>query len=392
MADRTLDEVRVTARGERRLRNGHPWVFRDDIAVAPPGTTGDLVRILGPHGRPLGVAAWSPRSKIALRRIASTDRPPDREFWARRVTAALGLRQRVVEDSEAWRVIFGESDGFTGLIADLYGRHLVVQALTASAEAYLPDVLSAICEHLEPESVLARNDPAVRSLEGLPREVRQIRGTTPERIRVREGPILYEADPWRGQKTGAFLDQRENRLAGAHRAQGRVLDAFCYHGSFALHAAHAGAEVIAVDASADALARGADNARLNGLRGIRFVEANVFEDLRERDRAGERFDLVFLDPPAFAKSRRDLDAARRGYREINLRAIRLLAPDGVLITSSCSYNLTEGMLLEVLAAAAADSGRELRIEERRTQSRDHPIRLGFPESHYLKTVVLQVME
>ncbi len=391
MTSASVLEARVSPRGAARVRSTHPWVFRDDLAAPPPAGNGDVVRVATERGAPLGYAFYSSSSKIALRMISTGDAPPDDAFWAERVADAVAHRDLVVQDTDACRIIFGESDGLPGLVADRYGTHLVVQALTAGAERMLDRVLAGVAERIEVASVLARNDPGVRSLEGLPREVVQLRGRTPESLEVREGPVRYLTDPWRGQKTGAFLDQRENRTAAAFYSRGRVLDAFSYHGSFALHAAAVAEEVVAVDASAEAVARGRANAARNGLTNVSFVEANAFDELRARQRNGERFDTIFLDPPAFAKSRADLAAARRGYKEINLRAMHLLAPGGVLVTSSCSYNLAEGELLELLTSAASDARARFRLVEKRTQARDHPIRLGFPESHYLKCLVLRLV-
>jgi 23S rRNA (cytosine1962-C5)-methyltransferase len=363
-------------------------VFRDDVASLGKAGHGDIVSVTEPGGAPLGFAFYSAVSKIALR-IVSREEKPDSSFWDRRVEAAVRRRESM-EGTDACRLVFGESDGIPGLVADRYGEHLVVQALTAATENLLPVLLDALASRIPLRSVLARNDPSVRTLEGLPREVRQLRGETPQRVEVHEGSVRYLADPWKGQKTGAFLDQRENRLAASAHARGRVLDAFCYHGSFALHAALRASEVVAVDVSSEALARGEENAALNGLSNIRYTQGNVFDDLRARERRGEAFDLIWVDPPAFAKSRSDLAAARRGYKDINLRAMKLLREGGVLVTSSCSYHLGEHDLLDLLAEAAADANRGFVILEKRTQSRDHPIRLGFKESHYLKCVVLSL--
>jgi len=378
----------VSARGAARIRAQHPWVFRDDVSTARELDNGDLVEVRTAHEAPLGFAFWSSRSKIALRMVSTAAEPPGESLWDQRVEEALRHRERVVEDATAFRVLYAESDGIPGLVVDRYDRHLVVQAQVAGAVRVLPRVLDRLRASFPVDSVLARNDSAARALEGLPREVVQLRGTTPEQIAVREGRIVYLADPFRGQKTGAFLDQRENRLRAAHYARGRVLDAFSYHGSFGLHAAPCAESVELVDSSAEALARARVNAERNGFTNLSFREANVFDDLRERQRRKETFDTIFLDPPAFAKSRADLGAARRGYKEVNLRALQLLAPGGILVTSSCSYNLLEGDWLELIAAAAADARRAVRVVERLTQSRDHPIRLGFPESHYLKCLVL----
>jgi len=374
------------------MRGPHPWVFRDDVADEGSAAPGAVVRVRDGEGRALGWASFSAASKIALRRLSREEDPPTPALFAARAEAALRWRRRVVVDATAFRVVYGECDGLPGLVADLYGEHLVVQVLTAGAETFLPAVLDVLCPQLPASSVLARNDPAVRTLEGLPREVTQLRGVTPERIEVEEGGVRTLVDPWRGQKTGAFLDHRENRVAAAAGAAGEALDVFCYHGSFALHAARAGARVEAMDASEEALARGRENASLNGLaEAITFTAGNAFDLLRARETEGRRYSLIFLDPPAFAKSRGDLAAARRGYKEINLRAMRLLTPGGTLVTSSCSYHMAEADLLEVLATAAADVGRTFRVMDRRTQSKDHPILLGFPESQYLKCLALRLM-
>jgi len=384
----TAPAITLHPRGVRRLISRHPWIFADDVRSADGAAHGDVVEIRDRSGRTLGHGFFSIRSKIALRVVTLEDAPPADGLFARRIDEAL-RRRAAIADWEARRLVFAESDGIPGFIADLYGTHLVVQTTIAGTERLLGTLVGALRERLAIDSVLARNDASVRRLEGLTREVVPIAGTTPERVVVGEGTIRYAADPWHGQKTGAFLDQRENRLESARHARGRVLDAFSYHGSFALHAARAADEVVAVDASADALARGRENAAANGLTNMTFVEANVFDDLRARADAGERFDLVLLDPPAFAKSRGDVPAARRGYKEINLRGFRVLAPGGVLVTSSCSYHMDETELEAIVRDAAADAGRDVVVLERRGQAADHPVRLAFPESRYLKCLVLR---
>lgn len=381
--------VRSRNRGAARVASGHPWVYRDDVADDGGARHGDVVRVEGPGGSPAGWAFWSVRSKIALRVVAPAGRvdPPDAEFWRCRIHEAASLRAAPASCAE--RLVFAEADGVPGFVADRYGAHLVVQALVAAVEPILDVLVDALCETRTIESVLARNDPSVRALEGLPRETAQLRGTTPRRIPVREGEIVYDADPWEGQKTGAFLDQAANRIRAGELARGRVLDAFAYHAAFGLHAGRRATEVVVVDSSRGAIARGEELAARNGIGTLRFVVANVFDDLRERVRAEERFDVVLLDPPAFAKSRRDLPQARRGYRDVNLHAMRLLDPGGILVTSSCSYNLAEEEFLDVLAEAASEAGAAFTVLERRGQAADHPVRLGFPESRYLKCVILR---
>lgn len=385
-----IPDVTVRLRAKRRIAAHHPWVFKDDVAASGDAAHGDVVRVLDNAGEVLGFAFWSARSKIALRMVSRGGAVPDAAFWSARVDEALGRRAAATGRWTARRLVFGEGDNLPGLVADLYGAHLVVQTLTAGAERIVDQVVAALRERVAIDSVLARNDPSVRTLEGLPREVRQLSGTTPDEVVVEEGGMTYAADLWRGQKTGAFLDQRENRAACRAYSRGRVLDAFSYHASFALQAAPTASEVVVVDASADALARGRANAERNGATNLTFVEANVFEDLRARERREERFDLVMLDPPAFAKSRGDVPAARRGYKDINVRALRLLAPGGVLVTSSCSYNLDEISFEGILREAAADAGRDAIVIERRGQAADHPVRLSFPEGRYLKCFVLRV--
>jgi 23S rRNA (cytosine1962-C5)-methyltransferase len=362
-------------------------VFASDV-LRVDGAHGDLVRVAGPSGSPLGFAFLSERSQIALRMLVRGETWPGDGIWAARVEAALARRAGVVVPGGAFRAVFAESDGLPGLVVDVYGAHAVVQAQTLASERVLPRVLDALDERLEIASVLARNDTASRTLEGLPREVVALRGAPPAAVAVREGEIEYLADLWRGQKTGAFLDQRTNRTRVGELARGSVLDVFSYHGSFALHAAVRAERVVAVDSSADALARAKENAARNGFTRFEVREANAFEDLRGRAAAGERWDLVILDPPAFAKGRSDAEAARRGYKEINLRAMRLLAPAGVLVTCSCSYHMSEAEFHAMLADAAADAGRTFRVAERRGASIDHPERVGFPESRYLKCAVL----
>ena len=304
-----LPDVTVRLRAKRRIAAHHPWVFTDDVAAVDAPAHGDLVRVRDNAGAVLGIAFWSARSKIALRMVTLADVVPDRAFWAARVDHALARRGVGSAGRTAGRLIFGEGDGMPGLVVDRYGTHLVIQMLTAGAERVVDPILAALRERVEVDSVLARNDPSVRTLEGLAREVRQLSGVTPDEIVIDEEGVRYAVDPWRGQKTGAFLDQRENRVACRAYARGRVLDAFAYHASFALHAAPQATEVVVVDASAEALARGRANALRNGATNVTFVEANAFDDLRERERRGERFDLVMLDPPAFAKNRGDVAAA-----------------------------------------------------------------------------------
>jgi 23S rRNA (cytosine1962-C5)-methyltransferase len=344
-------------------------------------------------GASLGWALWSPRSEISLRLL---DRSPnariDAGWWRARLESAVARRASLGDVATAFRLVHGEADGCPSLICDRYDRWLVVQLLSAGLERFRDAIVQSLIELVEPDGILARNDVPVRAKEGLPRETVVLFGDVPREIEVMEYGIRYLAAPWDGQKTGAFLDQRENRALAGAVARGRALDCFSYHGSFALHLARQAISVIALDASAAALTRARDNAARNGLHGIEFVEADAFEWLRAAERRRERFDTIVLDPPAFAKTRDALPGALRGYKEINLRAMRLLATGGALFTASCSFHLTKALFLEVLESAAADSGRRIALREIRGQPVDHPEVLTIPESGYIKGALLEALD
>ncbi len=342
-----------------------------------------------PRGRFIGQALLSPRSEIRLRLLERTDRPVDASWWHERLAAAIARREGI--DATACRLVHGEGDGLPSLVLDRYDRYLVGQLLSAGLETQRPAILSALRELLRPAGVLLRHDVPVRRREGLSDEVELVGGEVPREVEVREGAIRYLAAPWDGQKTGAFLDQRPHRLlAGAlARPGGQALDCFTYHGSFALHLAGRAAGVLALDASEDALTRARANAALNGIETIEWRRADVFEALRALARSAERFDTIVLDPPAFAKSRASVPAALRGYREINLRAMRCLAPGGVLLTASCSFHVRLPEFLAMLAEAAGDSGRRVRLRRILGQGEDHPEVLTVPETGYLKGAVLE---
>jgi 23S rRNA (cytosine1962-C5)-methyltransferase len=379
--------VRVTARGAERWVRGHPWIYRSD--VQDHRAAAGVVPVHDPRGRFIGQALHSPASEIRLRLLERTDRPVNAAWWRERLAAAAGRRAGI--DATAYRLVHGEGDGLPSLVVDRYDRWLVVQLLSAGLETMRETIVDALDELLRPEGILLRNDAAVRRREGLDATVTLARGEVPRAVEVREGGVRYLAAPWDGQKTGAFLDQRPNRLlAGAlARPGGRALDCFAYHGSFAIHlAGHAGS-VLALDASRDALERGAANAALNGLTNIEWREGDAFETLRAFARARERFDTIVLDPPAFAKHRGAVAAALRGYREINLRAMRSLAPGGTLLTASCSFHVRLPDFLTMLTDAAADSGRRMLLRQVLGQGRDHPEVLTIPETSYLKGAVLQ---
>jgi 23S rRNA (cytosine1962-C5)-methyltransferase len=378
----------ITRRGEDRARAGHPWIYRSDVAEVD-ADAGDLVQVVGLRGRPLGHALFSDESEITLRMLAFGAAPLSPDFLKERLADAIAYRESLALDATAYRLVHGEADRLPSLIVDRYGDYLVVQALSQGIDRRLPEITAALVEIARPTGILARNDPRVRQFEGLPQQVEVIYGEVPERIEVREGAIRYQVDPWRGQKTGLFLDQRENREAALRYARGRLLDAFSYNGGFALSLAKACASVLAVDISADAVARIRENAVQNGITNVEARAMNVFDELRELERTGARFETIVLDPPAFAKSKSAIAKALSGYKEINLRALKLLEPGGTLVTCSCSYNVSEAMFLDVVSAAAADAGAQVSLVEKRAQGRDHPILLNVPETYYLKCLILR---
>jgi 23S rRNA (cytosine1962-C5)-methyltransferase len=313
------------------------------------------------------------------------------DFLRRRLEAALAWRETVAAGAQAYRVVHGEGDGLPSLIVDRYGDHLVVQTLSQGMERLKEEIVRHLVDLLHPRGILERNDPKVRTLEGLEAKVGLLHGEVPPVVEVEEGGLRIEVDLWRGQKTGLFLDQRENRLAARAYARGRVLDGFTYNGGFGLLAAGVATEVVAVDVSGEAVERVRRNAERNGLTNVVAREANLFDLLRELADAGERFGTVILDPPAFAKSKDAVPKARRGYKEINLRALKILEPGGCLITCSCSYHVHEAELEQILAAAALDAGATVTVVEKRRQARDHPVVLGVPETYYLKCFVLRML-
>ena len=386
-----MAEVTLTAKGERWRRTRHPWIYRDDLQAVEKVSPGQVVRVKSRDGTPLGQAFCNPRSKLTLRWLTDNpEEPVDRKFWAGRLEAALELRKRVVRDSNAYRLIHSEADGFPGLIVDRYDQVLVVQSLSLGIDQLLPVILDLLQETLKPKAIVARNDSSVRKLEGLAVEKKLLAGKAPGRVEVTEGKRRYRVDVMEGHKTGAYLDQRENRLWAGTHARGRVLDAFAYQGGFSLQVAEKAREVVALEDSAAALEHLKENMELNGITSVQAKRGNAFDGLRELEKEGQRFDWVILDPPAFAKNRREIQDAFRGYREINLRALKILQPGGTLITCSCSHLVTEEIFTEILREAAADSRRTVRLLETRTQSLDHPILLTHPESKYLKCVVLEV--
>ncbi len=383
--------VTVSARGEQRLRAGHPWIYRTDV-VAVEAAPGDIVRVLGPRGRTLGSALFSDRSQITLRMLTSGEAVADEALLHARLERAVAFRAALGLDATAYRLVHGEADLLPSLVVDRYADHLVVQALSQGMDRLLPSIVRSLEALLRPAGILARHDPKVRALEGLEQHVTVLAGEVPESVIVREGPVEYDVDLRHGQKTGLFLDQRENREAAARYARGRLLDCFSYNGGFALRLAAQCERTEAIDISADAVARITANATRNRTPRIEAREANVFDELRRLERAGERYDTVVLDPPAFAKNKASIPNAAAGYKEINLRAMRLLAPGGTLVTCSCSYNIDEALFGAILREASADSRTPVTIVEKRMQGRDHPVLVGVPETYYLKCFILRRVE
>jgi len=384
----------IARRAADRVRAGHPWVYRSDV-VHVDADAGDIVRVETDGRRRLGWAFWSSTSQIALRMISTDTRATfdERAWLATRLDAAVRYRETLGIDATAFRLVHAEADQLPGLIVDRYGDDtgvwLVVQTLSQGADRRLAVLTELLQAMVQPRGILVRNDAKVRRLEGLADRVEVVAGTLPNRLVVREGPIRLAVDLGQGQKTGLFLDQRENHAAAARYARGRALDAFSYAGGFALHLASRSTTVLALDSSAAAVAAVRDNGALNGFTNIEVREANVFDELRELEVSQEAFDLIVLDPPAFAKNRAALDRAVGGYKEINLRALRLLNPGGHLVTCSCSYHVDEPLFLEILAAAARDARVPVALVEKRLQPPDHPILLSVPETSYLKCVVLR---
>lgn len=394
--------AQVNRRGAARWRERqHPWIYQSDVIGRPGGDAG-VVAVVDERRVWVGMALWSPTSTISLRMLTRDERAINASFWHERIAAAVAYRRTLAPGSNACRLVHGEADGLPSLVVDRYDAWLVVQLLSAGLEQCRADIVAALCDVAQPTGILARNDVSVRDHERLPREIELLHGTVPEEIEVRENDVAYLAAPWTGQKTGAFLDQRENRTRAGEFARGRALDCFSYHGSFALHLATGADAVVAIDSSADALQRAALNAERNGFavddaaadgaRGrIHFVEANVFEYLRAEEARGARYQTIVLDPPAFAKRKDAVERALRGYKEINLRAMRILEPGGTLLTFTCSHHVSEPAFHAMLDDAAADAGRPIRRLETRGQARDHPVILQIPETSYLKGAVLQAI-
>jgi 23S rRNA (cytosine1962-C5)-methyltransferase len=386
-----LTEVSVNRKAAGRVASGHPWIFSSDVTERGDAAPGSVVQVLDHKRRSLGIAHYSSSSQICLRLLGPRVETVDAPFFERRLAAALEYRRSVVCDSDAYRLVHAEADLLPGLMVDRYGDYLAVQTLDQGMDAAKEWIVAGLVNLLAPEGIVLRNDASVRLKEQLPLETSIAYGEVPPDVVVHMNGLQFHADLRGGQKTGAFLDQRENYLAAARYARGKALDCFTSGGGFALHLASRCESVEAVDSSAEALATAERNRAANAIANVEFREANVFDLLAGYSSARREFSMVVLDPPAFAKSRSSLEGALRGYKEINLRALRLLGPGGVLVTCSCSHHVSEAAFLETVAAASLDAGRKLRVLERRTQSQDHPILLTVPETHYLKCLILQVV-
>jgi 23S rRNA (cytosine1962-C5)-methyltransferase len=382
--------VRISRRAAERILGGHVWVYASDVTDTGGAAPGAAVAVLDPRGRLLGTGLYSSASQIAVRLIAREAVSFDETLIADRIRRAAAYRERVAGDSSAYRLVYSEADQLPGLIVDRYGDYLVAQLSTQAMDAAAPAIVSALRAVCAPRGILLRNDAPVRAKESLPLEI-TVDGEAPDQVEVEMNGLRWLADLRQGQKTGLFLDQRENYLAAARCAHGRALDCFTSTGGFAIHLARRCEYVEAIDASESALARAAANAALNGVVNVGFRNANVFDALAAYAAQRSRFDVVVLDPPAFAKSKATVEKALAGYKEINVKALRLLGEGGVLVTCSCSHHVSEADFLEMLAAASLDAGRPLRIRERRMQAADHPVLLTVPETLYLKCVIAEVV-
>ncbi len=382
-------KVTVNRKAADRAASGHPWIFRSDVTSDGGAQPGSAVHVVDMRGRTLGTAHFSSTSNITLRLLSDRLEPLDRAFFESRIAASAAHRIRVVRDSDAFRMVFGEADRLPGLVIDRYADTAVVQTLSQGMDAQIEMIADILIETYGVRAVVARNDVAVRKHENLPLEKRLVRGEASGPARITMNGYRWHVDPLEGQKTGIFLDQRENYVAAANWARGRVLDCFTCTGGFGLHMARQCDSVELVDSSATALETARHNAAENSIPNAAFRQADVFDLLAGYSSARRSFETVVLDPPAFAKDRRSIEQALEGYREINRRALRLLSPGGILVTCSCSHHVSEQALLEVAARASLDAGRPLRVLERRFQALDHPILLTVPETQYLKCLIVQ---
>jgi 23S rRNA (cytosine1962-C5)-methyltransferase len=384
------DRAVVSLRGVERLQAGHLWIYRSDVMECE-ASAGSIVTVYSKKGHCIGRAFFSDRSQISLRFLTREDIPIHREFFEKRLLQASELRQRVVTNSDVYRLVHAEADGLPSIIVDRYADFLSIQTLTQGSDSMKSMLVGLLVDLFHPKGIVERNDGKVRELEGLDLISSALYGEVPTEIVAQENGFNFRYQLTGGQKTGAFLDQRENRARASEFAFGRALDCFCYEGGFAVQIARKCDEVDAVDISGDAVRMAEANGELNAISNIRFEVENAFDHLRLLDNLKRRYDTIILDPPAFAKNRSHLESALRGYKEINLRAFRLLNPGGYLITSTCSQIISEDIFLNMLAEAATNARRIVQVVEKKTQSRDHPILLTMPETYYLKCMIVRVI-
>ena len=381
----------ISRRGAKRIRQGHLWVYRSDV-VEVSATAGALVRVVDEAKNFVGQAFYSDRSEITLRFLTTREETIDRSWWRKRLRDSAERRAAIARETNAYRLLYSEGDLLPSIMVDVYDGHYVLQTLSQGADRLQEELVTLLVDEFKPRSIIERNDARVRELEGLELRCGVIYGETQPEIEIVQHGVRFALAPLTGQKTGAFLDQRENYLAAARLAHGRALDCFTFNGGFALHLAKSCITVLGIDISLDAILAAQRNATLNQATNLTFDTANAFDALRELEAAGERFDTILLDPPAFTKSRATIKSGARGYKEINLRALKLLNAGGILVTCSCSYHMSEAMFLDLISAAALDARRRLQIVEKRGQSPDHPVLLGVTETAYLKCVIARVLE
>lgn len=384
--------ITVTQRGAERARAGHLWIYRSDVRDASHAEGGAIVQVLDERKRYVGQALYSAQSEISLRLLTLTDERVDREWWRKRLREAAARRAVYARETNAYRLVYSEGDLLSSLIVDVYANVMVLQTLSQGMDALKAMLAELLVEEFAPRAVIERNDVRVRELEGLELRAGLLYGDAPSEFEIEQDGVRFLVSPLGGQKTGSFLDQRENRISARAVAHGRALDCFTFNGAFALQLAPACESVLGLDVSAEAVAAAQRNAELNGASHVEFREANVFDALREMERIGERFDTIVLDPPAFAKNRASIGKAGRGYKEINLRALKLLNPGGALITCTCSYHMSEQMFVGVLTDAARDARRRIQLVEKRMQARDHPVLVGVPETYYLKCLIVRALD
>ena len=387
-----MSEITISTRGAKRIRNGHVWVYRSDVDDARDVEGGAIVSVLDAAKNFVAQAFYSDRSEIALRFLTTTREAIDRDWWRERLRRCAERRATIAKETNAYRLVYSEGDLLPSLIVDAYAGHYIVQTLSQGTDRLQPEIVELLIEEFKPLTISERNDARVRGLEGLELRKEVVYGDAPDEIEINQRGVRFIVAPLSGQKTGAFLDQRENYQAAANVAHGRALDCFTFNGGFALHLAKFCDSVLGIDISDEAVAAAQRNAALNEVGNATFTTANVFDALREMESARERFDTIVLDPPAFTKSRATVKSGARGYKEINLRALKLLNPGGILVTCTCSYHMSEEMFLGIIAQAALDARRRLQIIEKRGQASDHPVLLGVPETHYLKCVIARVIE